>query len=127
MKNQKTVIAKTNKVENLKDLNIDKISKEVIKEEKIKTDSSIYKKEFSLKSKRQSLRNKLKTYSDNIINYSDLQKDAIKLKETIKEFIEHYKIVYLKNDFKIESLRKKVNENEKKDLNRMLEIIKNNI
>lgn len=132
MKNQETkTIAKK---ENLSNVNVDKISKDVKKEKDVKEKKgNVYKFDYELldtdqlKKKRQNARNKVNSFVKNIINYSDLQKDSDKLEEQIKAFKSFYKETYSLNDFSTKSIRNKIDEKERKDLERMLEIVQSNL
>lgn len=127
MKNQETKL--TAKKENLSKVNTDKISKEIQKEKK----GNVYKFDYELldtdqlKKKRQNARNKVGSFVKNIINYSDLQKNKEELDKQVKEFKKFYKETYSLNDFSVKSLRNKVSEKEKIDLERMFVIVKKSL
>jgi len=131
MKNQKN--SETKKLENV---NVSKIEENVKADKKEKSAkverTNVYAFDYKnlstddLKKKRQNARNKLSSFTKNIINYSDFQKDNEKLGEEIKNFTSFYKEIYLLNDFSVKSVRNKVDEKEKRDLERMFQIIQEN-
>lgn len=116
---------KISKEEKLDLVNIDKAAEKADKVSK----PNIYTFDYEglntdqLKSKRQSARKKLESYMNKIISSSDLQKDPEYLAESIKGFKTFYAEVYILNDFSSQSVRSKVSEKEKKDLDRMFTII----
>lgn len=131
-----TNVKNQNKVQSLDSANVDQLANQIIEEktegkqkEEIKERLSVYKFDYQnlstdqLKKKRQNARNKINSFCRNIINYSDLQKDSEKLKTEIENFKSFYKETYVINNFKVESLRKRIDEKERKDLQRMLDII----
>lgn len=116
-------------------VNLDKFEKELsgvqLKEKKVRETIYTYPAEFTKelinsdkgKKFRNSMRNKMKFHCNNILTFAK-SKDMEKLAKEVKDFKAFYKANYRLNDFSLASISQSNDATKEKDLNLMIQILK---